>query len=191
MSAEIRRYWLVLALSGFILILEAVGGWFSGSLALFSDAVHVFADIIAIAISLIVAYTVKNNQGLENKIRQVGARRNGILLALLSIWIFWEALNRIWKPQEIQFGIMFWVAVSGAILNYCQHKILGHATHEERHVTHQALDWHILSDLIQSLAVILASVLIYITGQTVIDSVLSIIVALVMFRWSIKLLQSK
>ena len=191
MSAEIRRYWLVLALSGFILILEAVGGWFSGSLALFSDAVHVFADIIAIAISLIVAYTVKNNQGLENKIRQNGARWNGGLLALFSAWIFWEALNRIWTPKEIQFGIMFWIAISGAILNYYQHKILNQAAREERHLTHTALNWHILSDLGQSLAVILASILIKLTGKTIIDPVFSMAVALIMFRWGVKLLRSK
>lgn len=191
MTPEIRRYWQVLALSVFIFILEIIGGWFSGSLALLSDAVHVFSDTIAIIISIIVAYAVKSKQRSENKIRQSGARWNGILLLLLSVWIFWEALRRIWNPQEIQFGIMFWVATLGAILNYCQHKILDQATHEEQHLTHRALDWHILSDLMQSLAVILASILIYLTGKTVIDPVLSMAVALIMFRWSVKLLRSK
>lgn len=188
---ETKRYWKVLGLSFLIFIVEIIGGLMSGSLALLSDAGHVFADKIAILISIYVAYLVIQKRFPENQIRSWGAKINALLLGLIAFWIFWEAWQRILQPKEILTGIMFWVALIGAALNYIQHRILETAKQHEKHLTHKAIDIHILSDLGQSLAVIAASILIKLTGQTIFDPIFSMIVALTMTYWSVKLFYSK
>ncbi len=188
---EAERYWKILGLSFLIFAAEVCGGIFSGSLALLSDAGHVFADKIAILISIAVAYLVNRKKFSENQIRGWGAKINAILLGAIAIWIFWEAWQRIRQPKEILTGIMFWVALLGAILNYFQHQVLESAEEQERHLTHKAMDIHILSDLGQSLAVVIASILIKFTSWLIVDPVLSMAVAAVMIYWSLKLFRSK
>lgn len=188
---EAKRYWKILGLSFLIFIIEIFGGIFSGSLALLSDAGHVFTDKVAILISIAVAYLVIRKKSQENQIRGWGAKINALLLGLVALWIFWEAWQRILQPKEILTGIMFWVALIGAAFNYIQHRILETAGQREKHLTHKAMDVHILSDLGQSLAIVIASILIKFTGWLIVDPVLSIIVALIMIYWSIKLFRSK
>lgn len=188
---EIKRYWLVFSLSTLIFVMEVTGGIISNSLALLSDAGHVFADKTAILISIIIAYRIKKSPITENKIRTTGAYLNAGILGLLAVWIFWEAWERLWQPEEILSGTMFWVATVGAVLNYVQHRILEAAEHKDKHITHNWLSVHVLSDLGQSVAVIIASIVIYFTGKIIIDPILSMIVAIVMGFWTIKLLVSR
>jgi cobalt-zinc-cadmium efflux system protein len=186
-SAEIRRYWLVLGIAILIFIIEITGGIISNSLALLSDAGHILADTTAIIISLIIAYTVNKNPSKEKTIRSIGAYLNTGILGLLSILIFLEAIKRFQSPAEIMNNVMFWCAVAGTVLNYIQHRILETAGHEEHHLTHQAINWHVLSDFWQSVAVVFASMLIALTGKTIIDPILSVAVSAVMAYWTIKL----
>ena len=187
MSAEIRRYWLVLGIAVLIFLIEVLGGIISNSLALLSDAGHVLADAAAVIISLITAYQAGKNPEKEKKIRSIGVYLNAGILGLLSILIFWEACQRFQSPAKIAGGIMFWSAIAGMVLNYVQHRILKTAGHEEHHLTHQAISWHILSDFWQSLAVVAASILIALTGKIIIDPLLSLAVSAVMAYWTVKL----
>ncbi len=168
-----------------IVILELIGGWTSDSLALISDAAHVLTDAAAIIVSIVTAVAVRKEWGSETKIRAVGGVVSAFLLGATAAWIFIEAVERFRSPRPIVAPLMIAVACLGTIGNYCQRRTLRKAA--ANHITHRALDWHILSDLWQSLAVVAAGIFIAATGYTVIDPVLSMGVALAMAFWTIRI----
>lgn len=172
---EIKRYSLVFVLAGLIFALEVVGGIISASLALFADAGHVFTDAIAVLVSIVTAHYVRIKMWSEVKVRQLGGIVNALLLFGVAVWIGLEGVERIDHPREIASKTMIAVAILGTFGNWLQYKVLG--TLEEEHVTHKAMRLHILSDLLQSVAVVFAGVAIYITGKYVIDPAMSILIA--------------
>lgn len=187
---EIKRYSLIIFLSIFIFAAEVVGGIISGSLALLSDAGHVLVDSAATFISIIIAYLVKKNTSKERSIRIYGTYINATILGVFAIWVFVEAMNRFKHPQEVMSGLMLGVSLLGAILNYIQHRILETVHKNDHHLTHKGMSLHVLSDLWQSIAVIIASIAISITGRSVIDPILSIIVSIVMTQWALVLFRA-
>lgn len=173
---EIKRYGIIFVLSGIIFAAEIVGGIISGSLALISDAGHVFTDAMAILISIVTAYLVRTKKYREKPVRALGGYVNALLLLGIAIGIGIEGVERIAHPREIASKMMIAVALIGTVGNWIQYKVLG--TLEEEHVTHKAMNLHILSDLLQSVIVVLGGFAIYLTGEHIIDPVLSVGIAL-------------
>lgn len=182
---EIKRYGIVFAIAAVILVLEVGGGFISGSLALLADAGHVFTDTAAIAVSVIVAYLVKRGRD-EQSVRFVGGIINALLLLAVAIWVAVEAKDRLDHPREITSWVMILVAIAGTIGNYVQHRVLDMAN--EHHVTHEAMSLHVLSDLLQSVVVVFAGIAIALTGQHIIDPLLSFVIAGLMMFWALRLL---
>lgn len=173
---EIKRYSLVFVLAVAIFAGEVVGGIISRSLALFADAGHVLTDAIAILVSIVTAHYVKTRKWREESVRAVGGFINVLLLLGIAIWIGFEGIERIYHPRDIASKTMTAIAVLGALGNWLQYKVLG--TLKEEHVTHKAMKLHILSDLLQSITVILGGVAIYFTQKHIIDPILSVGIAL-------------
>lgn len=185
---ESRRYWIILWIGLGIFVAEIIGGILSGSLALLSDAFHVLVDSAANIVSIIVAYAVVKRGQNDQKLRAFGGYVNAALLFGIACWILWEAIGRILHPRNILSGIMIAVAIFGAIGNFLQNYVLGHATDEEEaHVTHHAMHLHVLSDLWQSIVVIAAGIIIAITGWRLADPILSIVISLLMMYWAFRL----
>lgn len=184
---NLKRYWLVLAISIPILIAEIIGGVASGSLALLSDAAHVFQDILVVVITIVIERAIKRGAN-EAKLRSRSAYINAVFLFTVAAWIIWETIQRFSLGGQISSGILITVAAFGALGNYLQHQVLS-ASHS-RDITHRGLSLHVLSDLWQSLAVILTGVLIALTGLTAFDLIISLIIALVFIFWSFKLWQA-
>lgn len=185
----IRRYGLILLISFVIFATEIVGGILSHSLALFSDAWHVFCDKIAIGLAILAEYwAIKFPNGKkENGVKKAVAYANIFLLLFIAFKIAEEALVRIYAPQEIESLLMTAVAVFGALGNYFQNFILKKSA-VGKDVVHEVVGFHIVSDLWQSLAVIAGGAVISITGKTIVDPVLSLLIAAAMFFFGIKLL---
>ena len=173
---EIKRYSFVFILALIIFATEVAGGIISGSLALFADAGHVLADAIAILVSIVTAHYVRIKQWREKSVRTMGGIINALLLLIIAIWIGFEGVGRIYYPRDIASKTMMVVAMFGTLGNWLQYKILG--TLAEEHITHKAMRLHILSDLLQSIAVVLGGVAIYFTQKHIIDPVLSMVIAL-------------
>ncbi len=173
---EIKRYWLVFILAAIIFAAEVVGGIISGSLALLADAGHVFTDAGAILVSIVTAHFVRTKRWREHSVRSVGGIINAFLLLGVALWIGMEGYDRIDYPREIASKTMIVIAALGTLGNWAQYYVLG--TLEEEHVTHKAMRLHILSDLLQSVAVVIGGVMIYITDKHIIDPVLSVGIAL-------------
>ena len=161
-----------------IFVAELIGGYFSRSLSLLSDSGHVFVDTLAVAIAIWVDWRVSGDHQAEDRWRIRGARAQGLLLLLIvAPWTAIEAWRRASGQEPIAFTAMIVIAIIGMGANYFQHRILAGG---KENITRTGLDIHILSDLGQSMAVVIGGVLIAITGVLAIDLVVSGILAVVM-----------
>lgn len=182
-----RRYRIILFISFIIFGIEIVGGILSHSLALFSDAWHVFCDKIAIVFTIIAEYLAEKYKKFEEKIQQTVFIANSILLFFVAFGIFKESLLRIYYPRKITTSIFITIAVVGALGNFIQRLFLQKMSGGLKKAQ-IILNLHILSDLWQSLAIILGGVIIILTGLVIVDPILSLIIAFLMFVRVIKLI---
>lgn len=162
-----------------IMLLEIIGGLVSNSLALLSDAGHMFTDTFALGLSL---WAIKMAQKPPTHHKTYGYHRleilaalaNGILLALISIWIFYEAYQRFFNPPEIKSGLMLVVAFIGLIGNFIGLTILQRSSRNNLNVRGALL--HMLGDTLSSVGVIIGGVFIAFTGWKMIDPIVSILI---------------
>ena len=175
------RLLLVLVLTATFMVVEAVGGWISGSLALLADAGHMLTDVAAIGLSLVTAVIGSRP---ADQFKTYGYRRweilaafvNGAALFGIALWVVVEALRRLGNPVPIRPGILLGVAGAGLVVNLIALRIL-HAAHDHNLNTRGAY-LHIMGDLLGSVAAIVAGGVIWLTGWTPADPILSIGVAL-------------
>lgn len=188
---EVKHYSIIFGIGLMILIGEVVGGIASESLALLADASHVGADVGAVIVSIIVASLVKAGRS-EGVVRTVGAKINAFLLLGVSLGILWEAAERMKEPRNIESWIMVSIATLGAIGNWVQQKILA-ASYDEsgRTITHHLMALHINTDLYQSLGVLGAAFIIWMTGWSLVDPIISIAIGLFMSFMAIQVLRGR
>ncbi|HLS47899.1 MAG TPA: cation diffusion facilitator family transporter [Gemmatimonadales bacterium] len=178
--APTRRLMLVLGLTAVFMVVEAVGGWLSGSLALLADAGHMLADVGAIGLSLVTALIGRRP---ADEFKTYGYRRWEILAALvngaalfgIAGWVVVEAVHRLGNPAPVRADLLLGVASAGLVVNLIGLKVL-HGAHEHNLNTRGAY-LHILGDLLGSVAAIMAGAVIALTGWTPADPILSIGVA--------------
>jgi cobalt-zinc-cadmium efflux system protein len=162
------------------MVAEAVGGWMSGSLALLSDAGHMLTDAGAIALAVVAAWLA--TRPADDK-RTFGYRRAEVLAAqinvgallVISVWIAWEAADRIRHPgPPIQLGLMAVVAAIGLLANLTILWFL----HGEHSLNARSVFLHVLSDTISSVAILAgAGVMAFHPEMGWIDPALSIAIA--------------
>ena len=187
--------WLSLIITAFFTIIEFVGGILSHSLALLSDSFHMLSDVVALGLSMIAIYfasrppTKRFTFGYL-RFEILAAFLNGLALAVISIWIFYEAIMRIVFPEPVQSGLMLVIATIGLIVNIILTVILMRSLKNENNVNIQSALWHFLGDLLNSVGVIVAVVLIYFTGIQMIDPILSMLIALVILRGGYKIMRN-
>ncbi len=161
-------------LTSIFFIVEIIGGFISGSLSLLGDAGHMFRDVFALIISL---SALNISKRLPSKRKTFGFHRfeifaaflNGILLIAMALWIFWEAYRRLNAPKQIHSTIMLIIALIGLGINL----YVAFRLHGSRDLNVKSAFFHVLTDAAFSLAVIVAALLIWWTGQTIFDSILS------------------
>jgi cobalt-zinc-cadmium efflux system protein len=178
-SNERRRLGIVLTITVFYFAAELAGGWLANSLALLSDAVHMLTDIAALCLGLFTLWissrpaTAGKTYGyLRAEI--LGALFNGLLLWLLVAFLWFEAAERWRTPQAVNGLPVMLIAVVGIVMNLAFAWItLG--SHESAGMALRAVFAHIVSDLIGSIGVLLAGILIYF-GWHRADSAISILI---------------
>jgi cobalt-zinc-cadmium efflux system protein len=183
-----RRFLISIAITSLILFAEVIGGIWTGSLALLSDAAHVFMDIFALALSFVALRLSalppddKHSYGYH-RLEVFAALVNGISLVAIAVGIWWEAINRFSHLQEIRSTEMMVIAAIGLVANLVVAFILGRpeGTGDEHHHSVEDLNvhsafLHVLGDAISSVGVILAAVLISFTGWEWLDPLVSIFI---------------
>lgn len=182
-----KRLLLGILITLLIFISEIIGGIVSNSLALLSDAGHVFTDAGSLLLSFFALRIIKKPSSKiatfgYHRVGELAALINGISLIVISILIFIEAYKRILSPEEIQSGIMLVIAVIGLVGNLITALIIGH-NHESLNIKSAWL--HIFGDALASIGVIVGGIIIRFTGWYIIDPIISILVGIIIITGGI------
>lgn len=169
---------IALVITTLFLLVELGGGLISGSLALVSDAGHMFSDVLAFilslgAITLAARLPTKSQTYGFHRAEVFAAFANSLLLIAVSAGILWEAWQRALNPAPVQGVLMGVVAVAGLIANLT----VAYMLHGSRNLNVKSAFLHVIGDTISSVAVIVAAVWIVLTGQTIVDPILSAIIS--------------
>jgi cobalt-zinc-cadmium efflux system protein len=181
---ERRIFWALLITAGFMVV-EVLGGVFSGSLALLADAGHMLTDTASLALAWAAVLVAKRPHDARrsygyHRFQVLAAFVNGVALIAIVVWIAVEAALRIMDPVKVLGTPMLAVAVTGLLVNLVAYGILHRGAKENINVQGAVL--HVLGDLLGSVAAIVAALVILWTGWLPIDPILSLFVALLVLR---------
>ncbi|MFP5381273.1 MAG: cation diffusion facilitator family transporter [Gammaproteobacteria bacterium] len=170
---------------------EALAGWWSGSLALLADAAHMLTDGSALALAAGAAWLAKRPPSLRHsygfaRAEVLAALVNSLLMLVLLGFIVREAIGRIGTPRDIHGGAVVSVAVAGLAVNLAVAWLLSRG---EQTLNSRAALLHVLGDALGSVAAIAAGLVILVTGWTPIDPLLSLLVAALILVSALRLLR--
>lgn len=191
--SDIRPLKIAIALTGTVFVVQIVGGFMSGSLALLSDAGHVLIDLASLFIAFIglrIAAKAKEKHDARytfglRRIEILAALTNGMLLVGICLYIFIEAIQRFANPQHVHAHTMLYVAIIGFIANAVSAMYL----HKSEHITTRSAYLHVITDLLSSAGVIIGAIVIAITDWDWVDPVLSVLIALLVLRGAIRVIR--
>ncbi len=183
---------VVLAFTTIYMFAEVIGGLVTGSLALLADAAHMLSDNIALGLALFAFWLAAkpptpNRSFGYNRAEILAALFNGITIVAVSIWIFYEAYNRFQDPPEVLGGWMMIVAVIGLVVNLAGMLILTRSAGENLNM--QGALRHVMADLLGSVGVIAAALIILVTGWSYADPIISVFIGVLILFSSWKLLR--
>ena len=189
-TASRRALALALVFTASYTAVEVVGGLFAGSLALLADAVHMLSDNVALALALVATWlatrpaTPERTYGYK-RAEVLAALANGVLLVALAIWIFVEAGMRLRDPGDVLGGWMLAIALLGIVVNVAAGLVLSRARSHSLNV--EAAFRHVFADLLGSVGVAVAAVVILATGWVEADPLVSILIGVLVLvsTWSI------
>lgn len=163
-------------------IIEFLGGILTNSIAILSDSLHDFGDAFSIGISYLLEKKSKKKPDYKYtygyvRYSVIGGIITTIILLLGSIFVISEAIIRLFNPIAINYDGMLIIAIFGFIINL----IATYFTKEGNSLNQKAVNLHMLEDVLGWLIVLIGSILMKITNIAMIDSVLSLMVALFIF----------
>jgi cobalt-zinc-cadmium efflux system protein len=166
-------------ITGLFMVIEAVGGVWSNSLALLSDAGHMATDLGALALSAFALWLSKRPSTRANsfgyrRAEVLGAFVSGILIWAMSAFLAYEAVVRFSHPEPVQGAAVFWIAIIGLAANLASLRALHSAQRDNLNI--RAAYLHVLTDAAGSFGAILVGLVIWLTGWTPIDLLVSLIV---------------
>ena len=189
-SKNRRALGWALALTATYTVVEVVGGILTGSLALLADAAHMLSDNVSLGLALFAIWLASKPATPDKsfgyrRAEILAALANGVTLVALSIWIFIEAARRFSDPQDVVGGWMLGIAVIGLGVNLGAAAILHRGRTDSLNV--EAAFRHVLADLLGSVGVIAAAVVIVTTGWQRADPTVSVIIGLLVLAssWTI------
>lgn len=172
-----KRLWWALGLTSSFLLIEIIGGLLTQSLALLSDAAHMFTDTAALAIALAAIQIAKRPADQKrtfgyHRFEILAAAFNAILLFIVAFYIVYEAWLRIQQPAQIQSMGMLGIAVIGLLVNLLAMYLLVGGQKDSLNVKGAYLE--VLSDAVGSLGVIVGALIIMFTGWLWVDSMIAV-----------------
>ena len=187
-----KTLYVTLFLTLFFALMELFGGLFSNSLSLVGDSFHMFSDVLALGASMVAIYfeakkpTEKFTYGFL-RLEVVVAFLNGIVLMLVAAGMIYESVIRFFNPKEIDFGSMFFIALVGLIFNIVITWILFSSTKKENNINIKSAMLHFLGDLLNSVGVVISSIIICFTNFIYIDIIMSVVISVIIFTGGYKI----
>lgn len=185
-----KRLVVVVVITLSVVVVQVIGAALSGSLALVADAGHMLSDAAGVSIALLAAWiaslpaTAQRTYGFQ-RAEVLAALANALILIVIAVVIFVAAIGRLGEAPQVQTGIMLYAAVIGAVANLASLLVLMGGQRESLNVRGAYLE--VLGDLLGSIAVIIAAVVIAATGFSQADTYASILIALMILprAWSL------
>ncbi len=199
------RTFIVIAITGAMMVVEIVAGIVYGSMALLADGLHMASHAAALSINAFAYVYARRHAHSEafsfgtGKVNTLGGYTGAILLAGFALIMIWESVARLISPIEIAYNQAIFVAVVGLVVNGASVVILGHHYHPEDHEQHErphhdhnlvSAYLHVLADALTSLLAIFALLGAKYLGLIWADPAMGIVGAALVARWSIGLLRS-
>ena len=184
-QGNLLRIKIALVLTAIFMLVEIAGGIISGSLALLADAGHMLTDTMALALAAVAFHVSARPADSQrsygyHRFQILAAFVNGLSLIVIVGWILFEAAGRFLSPNEIAGPTMLVVAIAGLVINAIVFGVLHGGDRDNMNMQGAVL--HVVSDMLGSLAAIIAAVVIIFSGWTPIDPLLSLAVAALIFR---------
>ena len=178
------RFKYAIVLTTLTLLAEVGGGIWTNSLALLSDAAHVFLDLFALGLSLaaikLAAFPASDTRTFGwHRVEVFASFINGASVFMIAFGIFYEAWGRLFQPEEVKSLPMFIIATIGLFMNLVAASALQHHSHDDLNVRSAFL--HVIGDAAASVGVIIGGLVIYFTHWYVLDAVISIGIGFVIF----------
>ncbi len=204
--ANMRKTAVVVSITLFTMVAEIGYGLITGSMALLADGIHMGTHTFALIVTLI-AYIIAGKHAdnpdfafSSNKVGVLGGYTNAIILGITALYMVYEAINRLIRPESIIFNQALLVAAVGLIVNLISAALLSagsHDHHEHEQGSHHHSDHnlrsayvHVITDAMTSVLAIIALLAGKLFGQTWPDAVVAILGAVVILRWAYTLLKS-
>jgi cobalt-zinc-cadmium efflux system protein len=190
-----NHYFIPFALIFIFAIVETVGSWYTGSLALLSDAGHMFSDVVALGLAWLASIMAKRPNVARHRSGVSYAELmvsiiNAITMLLVIVYVVIEAIDRFQNPHQVQGLGLTIIATLGLIVNLIVAKQLHHqAAHHGESLNNRAAYLHVIGDLLGSLAAVAAGVVIYFTGWMPIDPILSLFISLLLLVFTLNLVR--
>lgn len=180
-SRNKRSLAVVFGLTSFYLIVEVVGGLWTGSLALLADAGHMLTDVAGVGLALLAIRFAEKPASPERtygyyRVEILAALTNAVVLILISLYILYEAYQRFKNPPEVESAAMLGVACVGLIINIIGMYILRAGSRESLNM--KGAYFEVLSDMLTSIGVIVAGLIMLTTGWYYADPILSAAIGL-------------
>jgi cobalt-zinc-cadmium efflux system protein len=172
-------------LNFFITLIEIAGGILSGSFALLSDALHNFGDTLAVFLAY-VSHRISKRTPTASKtfgfkrVEILAAMFNGVALAVICIYLVYEAYHRLQNPQPINGAMMVVVASIGLVANFIAVALL--RNDKDKNINIKAAYLHLIGDTLSSVAVVVGGIFIYFYKIFWLDPVITFIIAIYVFR---------
>lgn len=160
---------------------QVVGGLISGSLALISDALHNFSDVISLVFSLVAHKLSRRKASINNtfgykRAELIAAFVNAFTLILVALYLGFEAINRFFYPQEIKSGLVIWLALLGIIVNGISVLLLKKDANHNLNMRSAYL--HLLTDMMASIAVLIGGLLMKFYGWFWVDGIMTLLISI-------------
>ena len=168
-------------------VFELLGGFFTGSIAILSDAVHDVGDALSIGISYFLERKSRKKPDKNHtygyiRYSVIGSVITTVILLVGSSFVFIESIKRLSNPVEINYNGMILIALFGVVINF----LASYATRDGDSLNQKAVNLHMLEDVLGWVVVLLGSILMRFTNISVIDPILSIGVAIFIFIHALK-----
>jgi cobalt-zinc-cadmium efflux system protein len=192
LSSSTKPLTLALGITATFFVIELVGGILTNSLALQTDAFHMLTDVVALAYALVAArlaqrpVTLKRTYGYY-RVEILSAFLNGILLWAVVIFVFYEAIQRIQQPADVQSLNMLIIAALGLVANGLVAATLSRSRNESLNLKGAFL--HVVADALGSVGAISAGLIMLFTGWYQADPIASIMIGVLVFYSSGKLVR--
>jgi cobalt-zinc-cadmium efflux system protein len=186
-NIEKKKLSLSLLITTIVMFVEIIGFILTNSIALLSDAGHMFTHSFAIAISLVAILIAKKPPchhrtfGLY-RAEILAAFINGLFLLIVVILIIYEAIQRLLNPEGVLGYQMLFIAFIGLSVNIISIMILSGS--HKKNMNIRGVFYHMISDAISSIGIILAAIVIILTGWNIIDPLVSLLISGLILYWA-------